>query len=454
MSSRTRYYLEQCIPEVDDLVQKKLFTKNEVNKIMKKRTDFEHRLSSRGSSISDYIRYIEYEKNVDALRMKRVKRILQSNKSNSISDFTIQQRILYIFQRGCNKFPKKLKFWSLYLNHLKSKGTNASYKKIQNVYNQLLKLHPTNVDVWISCAKYEYELHANFKSCRNVFQTGLRFNPDASKLWYEYVKFELNFVTKLLNRRKVMNLINEREQELDMLQQQEEGRNSSNVTGLEETADDEAYFDKDGIQLPSTGDKMKDKLNELPEADMNMLGSEETNPALRGDVALVIFDIAMKNLGTSFVKKHQGYYAVTNSQVDEELSRNVMSYLFDRCLEYINLFSEFQDLKREYLINHVLQWLKDEHYNISLEKSMPEKYVELLLHDVTLNIKFMPAGELNIDSLQLSFKKYSAYISKLDETNAKQLTTLYSGYLTHHLLSNMDKSDSKYAILNAIIKKL
>ena len=150
MSSRTRYYLEQCIPEVDDLVQKNLFTKNEVNKIMRKRTDFEHRLSSRGSSISDYIRYIEYEKNVNALRLKRVKRILQSNKSNSISDYTIQQRILYIFQRGCNKFPKELKFWSLYLNHLKSKGTNASYKKIQNVYNQLLKLHPTNVDVWIS----------------------------------------------------------------------------------------------------------------------------------------------------------------------------------------------------------------------------------------------------------------------------------------------------------------
>lgn len=72
MSSRTRYYLEQCIPEVDDLVQKNLFTKNEVNKIMRKRTDFEHRLSSRGSSISDYIRYIEYEKNVNALRLKRV----------------------------------------------------------------------------------------------------------------------------------------------------------------------------------------------------------------------------------------------------------------------------------------------------------------------------------------------------------------------------------------------
>ncbi|CDO92083.1 unnamed protein product [Kluyveromyces dobzhanskii CBS 2104] len=454
MSSRTRYYLEQCIPEVDDLVQKKLFTKNEVNKVMKKRTDFEHRLSSRGSSISDYIRYIEYEKNVDALRVKRVKRILQSNRSNSISDFTVQQRILYIFQRGCNKFPKELKFWSLYLNHLKSKGTNASYKKVQNVYNQLLKLHPTNVEVWISCAKYEYEVHANFKSCRNVFQTGLRFNPDASKLWYEYVKFELNFVTKLLNRRKVMNLINEREQELDMVQQQEEARNLNTKEEQGGNEDDEAYFDKDGIKLPSTGDIMKDKLNELPEADLNMLGSEETNPALRGDVALVIFDVAMKNLGTSFVKKHQGYYAVSNSQVDEELSRNVMAYLFDRSIEYIGLFSEFQDLKRGYLVNHVLQWLKDEHYNISLEKSMPDKYVELLLHDITLNIRFMPINEFNIESLQLSFKKYSAYTNKLDKTYTEQLTSLYSNYLTQHLLSNMDKSDEKYAILNAIIRKL
>lgn len=450
MSSRTRYYLEQCIPEVDDLVQKNLFTKNEVNKIMRKRTDFEHRLSSRGSSISDYIRYIEYEKNVNALRLKRVKRILQSNKSNSISDYTIQQRILYIFQRGCNKFPKELKFWSLYLNHLKSKGTNASYKKIQNIYNQLLKLHPTNVDVWISCAKYEYEVHANFKSCRNVFQNGLRFNPDVPKLWYEYIKFELNFVTKLLNRRKVMNLINEREQELDMLKQQEEARNLNSA----ETEGEDTYYDQDGIQLPSTGDKMKDKLNELPEADLNMLGSEDTNPALRGDVALAIFDVAMKNLGTSFIKKHQGYYSITNSQVDQELSRNVLEYLYDRCIEYIQLFSEFQDLKREYLLNHIIQWLKKEHYNVSIEKDLPEHYVELLLYDITLNIRFMPADNLDIDNLQISFKKFIAYKTKLDDVHAQKLTTLYADYLTQNYLANIDKSDPKYTILNAIIKKL
>ena len=215
--SKTRYYLEQCIPEMDDLVEKGLFTKNEVSLIMKKRTDFEHRLNSRGSSINDYIKYINYETNVNKLRTKRVKRILQAKKTNSLSDWSIQQRIGFIYQRGTNKFPQDLKFWAMYLNYMKGRGNQTSYKKIHNIYNQLLKLHPTNVDIWISCAKYEYEVHANFKSCRNIFQNGLRFNPDVPKLWYEYVKFELNFITKLINRRKVMGLINEREQELDML---------------------------------------------------------------------------------------------------------------------------------------------------------------------------------------------------------------------------------------------
>ena len=144
---------------------------------MRKRTDFEHRLNSRGSSINDYMKYIVYETNVDKLRQKRVKRILQSSRSNSLSDWSIQQRITFIYQRGTNKFPQDLKFWAMYLNFLKTRGAKTSYKKIHNVYNQLLKLHPNNVDIWISCAKYEYEVHANFKSCRTVFQNGLRFNP-------------------------------------------------------------------------------------------------------------------------------------------------------------------------------------------------------------------------------------------------------------------------------------
>lgn len=447
MSSKARYYLEQAIPEIDDLVDKGLFTKNEVSAIMKKRTDFEHRLSSRGSSINDYVKYIEYETNVDKLRQKRVKRILQANKSNSISDWSLQQRIIFIFQRGCNKFPRDLKFWSLYLNYLKTRGQKTSYRKIHGVYNQLLKLHPNNVDIWISCAKYEYEVHANFKSCRTVFQSGLRFNPDVSKLWYEYVKFELNFITKLINRRKVMGLINEREQELDMLKEQDEAKKNGN----HETEKD----DDDAILMPTTGDSMKDKLNELPEADMNMLGNEDTNPALRGNVALAIFDVAMRSLGKSYINKHRGYYAVTDSKLDKELSRNVMEFLFTKSLEYISLFDNFTDLQRDYLINHVLQFLKEEHYNVTLEKDLPDLYLKVLILDITLNIRYMSMENFEIDWLQLSVNKYFAYKNKTDEKLAKKLTSSYTEYLQDTFLSHIDKeNDLRFKILAAIVKKL
>ncbi|GAV54077.1 hypothetical protein ZYGR_0AK05790 [Zygosaccharomyces rouxii] len=440
MSSKTRYHLEQCIPEVDDLVDKGLFTKSEVSSIMKKRTDFEHCLNSRGSSIKDYVKYINYESNVEKLRQKRVKRILQSSKSHSISDWSIEHRIEFIFQRGCNKFPQDLKFWSMYLRFMKNRGNKTSYKKIHNVYNQLLRLHPGNVEVWISCAKYEYEKHANFKSCRTVFQNALRFNSHVPKLWYEYVKFELNFITKLINRRKVMGLINEREQAMDMIQEKDSNDSKENAV-------------TSGVNAPSTGDSMKDSLNQLPEADMNMLGNEETNPALRGDIALTIFDIALKLLGENYTKKHKGYSAITSDStaLDKDIANETTTYLFDISQEYIRLFDQFPDLHRDYLINHVLQIWKDN----DLQLTHPELYVDMVFTDVTLNVRYMSMENFDVDQLQLAVKKYFAYKPKLGAQAVKTLKSQLTEFIRDSYLEKMDpENDPRYKILQLIVKKL
>lgn len=453
MSSRTRYYLEQCIPEINDLVEKELFTKNEVAKIMKKRTDFEHRLNSRGSSIRDYMRYIDYETQVFKLRAKRCQRILQSKRTNSISDKSIEQRIAFIYQRGTNKFPRDLKFWAMYLNFLKKMGTETSYKKAHTVYNQLLRLHPNNVDVWISCAKYEYETHANFKSCRVVFQNGLKFNPDSPKLWYEYIKFELNFVTKLINRRRVMKLINEREQELDMLNEQSQStKNAVNSKSM----DDDNEENENGIKVPSTGDNMKDKLNELPEADMNMLGNAETNPALRGDIALTIFDIAMAELGKHYINKQKGYYANTDSSIDKELQKETVQYLYEKSLEIIQLFDQFKDLQRDYLINHVIQFWKNEHFSVSVSNDMPEIYSDIIVTEVTLLLRYMDIKNLDYDKLQLSVRNYMAYKNKTkEEANKKILQKKFKTFLESRFTENAsDEEDNKLKILHQIIAKL
>lgn len=422
-----------------------LFTKKEVSLIMKKRTDFEHRLNSRGSSINDYIKYINYENSVESLRKKRVKRVLQNSKKNTISDWSVQQRIAYIYQRGCNKFPNELKFWAMYLKYLKTRGNQTSYKKIQKVYNELLRLHPTNVEVWISCAKYEYEVHANFKSCRLLFQNALRFNPQAFKLWYEYIKFELSFITKLINRRKVMGLLSEREQELDMLKQ----------TSTESSEENGSKNEDATVYIPTAGDVMKDKLNQLPEADMNMLGNDETNPALRGDIALTIFDMCMKTLGDYYINKYKGYYDISDSVTLKELKLETTSTLFEKSMELISLFDNFKDLHRDYLINHVLEYWKNEHENILLKDDLPELNDGIIFLDITLNIRYMQVESLDVDQLQLSVKKYFAYKSKLDESSIKKVKEKYSEFIRDRFITKMSSENNEsYHLLETITKKL
>lgn len=462
MSSKTRYYLEQIIPELDDLVDKKIFTKNEVSMIMKKRTNFEHRLNSRGSSINDYLRYIQYEKTVNKLRSKRVKRLLNTTRTNSISDWSIIRRIKFIFKRGTVKFPNEIEFWSHYLSFLKTQGNETSYKQIHSVYNELLRLHPFNVEIWISSAKYEYEVNANFKSCRTLFQNGLRFNTDSKKLWFEYVKFELNFITKLINRRKVMNLINEREQELDMLNEENTaiGKTETDNTHDDGDSSDDNDDDKTKIDLTktiTTGDKMKDKLNQLPEADMNMLGNEDTNPALCGDIALTIFNIAINSLGENHINKQKGFYNIDDEKSKKELHLETVKFLYAVSMEYIELFDNFRDLKRDYLINHILQFWKEDKYQVNLLESLPKFYINNLIVDITLNVRYMTIEEFDIDQLQLSVKKFLAYKNKLIDNKPvlKNLTDSYKEYLNERFISKLvELDDPRAKTLELISKKL
>lgn len=461
MSSKARYYLEQCIPEVDDLVEKGLFTKQEVNKIMKKRTDFEHRLCSRGSTINDYIRYVEYEINVDKLRLKRVKRLLHGSKKYSLSDYSIHRRIDFIFKRGCQKFPKNLKFWSLYLNYLKSRGNKISYKKIHTVYNELLRLHPTNTDIWISCAKYEYERYANYNTCRIVFQNGLRFNHDNPQLWLEYFKFELNFVTKLINRRKIMNLINEREQEMDMLDQQNENllvENGKTGKLIEENNDEDSDDGMYAVKAPSTGDSMKDKLNELPEVNVNMLGTEENNPALKGDVALTIYTVAMKQLYDVYMNQQLGLYAhefknseanktekLRRQNLQQQLDRTCFDYLSELTQQYIILVDNFSDLKREYIINGIINF-----YNNNYSHNDPALMTLLL----TLDIRYATLEEFDVNALKVTIKKYTAFVAKNKNKNLKIKVQENIKTLLNEKYSSLEPTDSRAGIVRTIIDSL
>ncbi|VVT49857.1 uncharacterized protein SAPINGB_P002478 [Magnusiomyces paraingens] len=314
MAAQTaRYYLERSLVELEDLREQALFDKNELSIIMRRRTDFEHRIASRATKPKDFLRYAEYEINVEKLRLKRVARlgkeaseedqndieaeaaaqetgtIRDKKLGRGISSYAGPRRIFFIFDRATKKYPAEIALlWIPYLRFAKSQGAIFVQAKI---YSRLLQLHPTSPAVWIMAAKHELDSHNAIRSARSIMQRGLRFNPTSAVMWLEYMKLELIYVAQLLARRKVLGLVTEAQQKHD------ESLNSIDST------QDSLTSQKDVIEIPDSHDavfeqKAAKELKALPDVDVNMLGDPSTNPALRGDIALLVFDSAIPALVT------------------------------------------------------------------------------------------------------------------------------------------------------------
>ncbi|KAL8998469.1 MAG: hypothetical protein Q9169_002506 [Polycauliona sp. 2 TL-2023] len=197
-SDKARYYLEQSVPELQELIRKKIFTKDEVSSIAKKRSDFEHKLSARGSTASDYARYGEYEMNLDALRRTRAKRL-----GIKVTSHTGQRRIFFVLDRATQKFHGDTSLWMLYLNFARRQKAN---KKAAHIITTMLRLHPTSPELWIYAANYVWEERADITETRVYMQRGLRFCNHSKRLWHEYLKLEMIYVAKLSARRRILGL--------------------------------------------------------------------------------------------------------------------------------------------------------------------------------------------------------------------------------------------------------
>lgn len=72
---RVYFQQEQMLDELKDLIDKGLFTEQEIKVIMKKRTAFETALVRRIAKKSDFVRYAAYEMGLEQLRRKRRERL-------------------------------------------------------------------------------------------------------------------------------------------------------------------------------------------------------------------------------------------------------------------------------------------------------------------------------------------------------------------------------------------
>lgn len=158
-SSFAKSYTDHVIVIVYDLKKKM-----EITSIVKKREKFEYALKRRISKKADFLRYIEYEMNLEALRKKRRARMVSDTK-HTISDYAGPRRINFIYKRCLKKFHGDMSIWLQYINYVKTTGASRTLGKI---FAEAIQLHPMNEKVWIMAAAWEWEENANIVAARGT----------------------------------------------------------------------------------------------------------------------------------------------------------------------------------------------------------------------------------------------------------------------------------------------
>ncbi|KAK7193198.1 U3 small nucleolar RNA-associated protein 6 [Paraphaeosphaeria sporulosa] len=261
-SDKARFFLEQSAEELNDLERKQIFSREEISSIARKRSDFEHIVNARGSHPSDWLRYIEFEKNVNALRRKRIKRLGVKYRGSG------QRTIYSLYNRGTRKFVGDLGLWMQYIEFARK---DKAYKRLNEIFTQVVRLHPTKPELWIYAANYFMESQADITDARSYMQRGLRFCKNSEQLWIEYAKLETIYIGKIAGRRKILGL------DMDRTKKQEDQDGEDMIALPEVTAED---------VNPSL--KKDDGVDEV--ALQNLASA----PILTGAIPIAVFDSAMK----------------------------------------------------------------------------------------------------------------------------------------------------------------
>lgn len=239
MADVVQFKLERMLDELDDLERRGLFSRREIAEIVKKRRKFEYRLKRPSPLKEDFLAYIDYEKQLDALRTLRKKAFVRKSggekTKKSVSDHSCVTRILHIYRLATNRFKGDIELWFQYLEFCRARGLG----RMKEALARLVRFHPKVAGVWIYAAAWEFDSNLNVASARALMQNGLRSCPTSEDLWVEYLRMELTYLNKLKARKIAL------------------GEDKGNIVLDNKTADEQQWRDENQdlfVSLDENGD--------------------------------------------------------------------------------------------------------------------------------------------------------------------------------------------------------
>ncbi|MQM15773.1 hypothetical protein Taro_048723, partial [Colocasia esculenta] len=217
MADVVQFRLERMVDELEDLERRGLFTNDEIAEIVRRRRDFEYRLKRPRPLKQDFLDYVDYEIQLDALRVLRKKKILGELKrqrrrddeagkgkkkggklwKRSISDVAGVLRILEIYRLAVVRYKGDLDLWFRYLEFCRERR----HGRMKQALAQAIRFHPKVPGLWIYAAAWEFDQNLNVAAARALMQNGLRECPTSEDIWIEYLRMELTYLNKLKARK-------------------------------------------------------------------------------------------------------------------------------------------------------------------------------------------------------------------------------------------------------------
>jgi U3 small nucleolar RNA-associated protein 6 len=339
--------MEQSVPELQEYERKKIFTREEITSIARKRSEFEHLLNTPGAATpADYARYALYEMNLDSLRKKRSKRM-----GVKATSFAGQKKIFFVLERGVRRFQGDMGLWMQYLEFCRKEAAN---KKLAKALTQCLRMHPIKWDLWTWAAKYYFEQQADMPTARSYMQRGLRFCKREQKLWLEYAKLEMLYVAKIAARRKILGLDIER-----------------TVKQIDSTLD----ADADMMALPDvTADEIKPEGAPEPKqaVDEEALKKLAASPALNGDIPRIVFETAMREFNDPALAEQffDVFAAFTDVPCTSKLLQHIIDNLSSQESAASNISMHICLAKLELLDTNTLEAIEAAEFPLKLAKAL------------------------------------------------------------------------------------
>ncbi|KAJ2549864.1 U3 snoRNP protein [Coemansia sp. RSA 1933] len=292
MAEVVQYHLEQMVPELEDLERKGIFDKQDLRGLVKKRTKFEYALKRRRVGVSDFLRYIEYEMNVNALRRERKHRLKIRGKT-TVSDYSIDQRIISIFERALVRHSQDKSLWLQFIAFVKGLGTsddgNGYSRLLSRIHARAITSHPYDAKMWIVAADNQFRDNGNGGAARKLMQRALRVNPKSKMLWMEYYRLELLLVEKIKARRRVLGIDGQSNAE-----KEEEDEGFINLPELDEEKKASAsMFDEIEEHIEAKALESETQNQQQLTDEQREAMATKANPYLQGAIAEIVYDQAI-----------------------------------------------------------------------------------------------------------------------------------------------------------------